>query len=269
MAIDETPYSLAVVYIVKNEAKNLAVSLPAISSLANEIIILDSGSTDSTEKVCAEFNVRFFINEDWQGFGIQRQRAQAFVNSDWILMLDADEELTDELKNSILEIKKEKPGNVVYSLRRLDCIFGKTIDSPYWINPVKAHKRLYPTKNFKFSDSPVHESLQTADAVISPLKGYLRHHTADTPEFWLDKRLSYAHSWAMDRSAKGKKSSCITIFLHTFFSFFKQYFLDGRFLSGKTGLIYSFLFMSYTFNKYAMLHDLNHQRNSFIEDNDK
>jgi len=267
MAIDVSTYSLAVVYIVKNEAKNLSVSLQAVTGIANEIIILDSGSSDATESVSTQYNARFFVNKDWQGFGIQRQRAQTFVNSDWILMLDADEELTDELKNSIFAIKKEKPGNIVYSLRRLDCVFGKTIDSPYWLNPVKAHKRLYPTKNYTFCDSPVHESLQTVGATISPLKGYLLHHTADTPHFWLEKRLSYAQSWAQDRADKGKKSTYFTILFHTFFSFIKQYFIDGRFLAGKTGLIYSFLFMSYTFNKYAMLY--NYQDDGIIKDGDK
>lgn len=267
MAIEEPTFSLAVVYIVKNEAKNLSVSLPSVTDIADEIIILDSGSSDATEQVCTKYNARFFVNKDWQGFGIQRQRAQALVSSDWTLMLDADEELTDELKNSILAIKQENPGNSVYSLRRLDCVFGKTIDSPYWINPVKAHKRLYPTKHYMFCDSPVHESLQTTGANVSPLKGYLLHHTADTPQFWLEKRLQYAQSWAKDRVGKGKKSAYSTIVFHTFFSFIKQYIIDGRFLSGKTGLVYAFLFMSYTFNKYAMLYD--YQNNSGIKDSEK
>ena len=92
MAI-ESQYTLAAVYIVKNEEKNLAVSLPSIMGITDEIIVFDSGSSDGTESLCNKFKVSYYKNEDWQGFGIQRQRAQALATSDWILMLDADEEI--------------------------------------------------------------------------------------------------------------------------------------------------------------------------------
>jgi glycosyltransferase involved in cell wall biosynthesis len=258
MAIN-SEYTLAAVYIVKNEEKNLAVSLPSVTGIADEIIVLDSGSSDGTESLCDKFKVSYYKNEDWPGFGIQRQRAQSKATSDWILMLDADEEIDNELKESIKNIKTQKPGDTVYSLKRLDCLFGKTIDSPNWIVPIKAHKRLYPRKAFKFCDSPVHESLQTNNSQVIPLEGYLLHNTAHSAKFWLDKRLGYAHSWAQKRSSKNMQSGFMIIIVHTFFSFFKQYLIDGRFLSGKTGFIYSMLFMSYTFNKYAMLFDLNQQ----------
>lgn len=249
--------TLSVVMIVKNEAGNLKISLPALQGLADEIIILDSGSTDDSRKVAEQYGAKWYVNTDWQGFGKQRQLAQSYACGDWILALDADEELTPEIKNDIARITREAPAQTVYGMRRLDCIFGQEIDSPLW--RIKSHWRLYP-KTFRFDDNLVHESLVLNGATTKTLQGYARHHTAPTPEFWLEKRLAYAEAWARDRHLKGKKGRFSKVLLNPLWAFFKQYFLDGRFLKGRYGLIYALLFMQYTFNKHACLYDLGHNR---------
>ena len=238
--------------MVKNEEKNLKLSLPALNGWIDELIVLDSGSTDDSQAYVESLGGRWFVNSDWPGFGKQRQIAQSYATGDWILALDADEVITEELRDSILQAIQHKPNNTVYGIKRIDCIFGHQIDNPYW--PIKAHWRLYP-KQFQYNDNLVHESLDLKDAETQALKGFMLHQTADTPQFWLDKRLAYAKAWAEDRHQRGKRSSVLSIFFHTLWAFIKQYFLDGRFLMGKYGFVYALLFTQYTFNKYAILYD--------------
>lgn len=244
------PYTLSVVMIVKNEAHNLAISLPPLVGLADEIIILDSGSTDNSKQIAEQYNAKWFVNTDWQGFGKQRQIAQSYATGDWILALDADEEITPELKNSILEVIKNKPDNTVYGLKRLDFIVNHQIDNEYW--GVKAYWRLFP-KKFGFNDLLVHESLDISHAKTQVLSGFLNHHTAPDIEFLLQKRLSYAKTWADEKHQKGKKTSVFALLANPTWQFIRQYLFDGRFLQGRYGLIYSLVFTHYTFNKYLLL----------------
>lgn len=245
---------LSVVMIVKNEAHNLAVSLPALQGLADEIIIMDSGSTDNSQDIALQHGAKWFVNTDWQGFGKQRQLAQSYATGDWILALDADEEITPELKNSILEVIKSKPNNTVYGLKRLDFIVGHQIDNKYW--GVKSYWRLYPS-SYQFNDLLVHESLDIKNAKTVSLSGFLHHHTAPTIEFLLKKRLDYAKTWANEKQLKGKKAGLFSLLANPIWQFIRQYIVDGRFLQGKYGLIYSIIFMQYTFNKYLLLWQAN------------
>ncbi len=195
---------LSVVMIVKNEAENLKISLPAVVDFADEIIILDSGSTDNSQQIAEQYGAKWFVNTDWQGFGKQRQLAQSYATGDWILALDADEEVTPRLKQSILNVINSEPQDTVYGIKRLDFVFGHQIDNALW--SVKAHWRLYP-KKFSYDNNLVHESVVLNGATTAKLDGFLHHHTAPTPLFWLEKRLFYAKAWADDRHAQGKKAS--------------------------------------------------------------
>lgn len=265
MSEKQRPYSLSVVMIVKNEAENLQVSLPAIADWVDEIIILDSGSTDESEEIAKQYGAKWYVNTDWPGFGKQKQLAQNYATGNWILALDADEEVSPELKDSILETIKHKPSDTVYGIRRIDYIFGHPIDNPKWVIPIKAHWRLYPN-HFTYNDNMVHESVDIRTANTSVLNGYLRHHTGKTPAVWLKKRLDYAMAWANQRHQQGRVVNLFTITGHAVGAFFKQYFIDGRFLRGRYGFIYACLFSQYTFNKYAILYDLNHRPDSYRKD---
>ena len=106
--------TLAVALIVKNEAKHLQACLKTVHEWVDEIVILDSGSTDNTEQVARRFTDKFFSNTHWPGFGRQRQIAQSYVESDYILWLDADERVTPELRQNLLEaLIKTKPMSTV------------------------------------------------------------------------------------------------------------------------------------------------------------
>ncbi|MDN5557008.1 MAG: glycosyltransferase family 2 protein, partial [Acinetobacter sp.] len=238
------PFRLSVVMMVKNEAKNLAISLPALKGWIDELIVLDSGSTDDSRQLVESAGGQWFVNTNWQGFGKQRQLAQSYATGDWVLALDADEEITPQLKQSILDVIVQPPANIVYGIKRIDCIFGHEIDNSYWA--LKAHWRLYP-KTFQYNDNLVHESVELNGAVTQTLKGTMLHHTADTPQFWLDKRLQYAKAWAVDRHQRGKNVSIFSVILHANWAFIKQNLVDGRLLKGRYGFVYSLLFTQYTF----------------------
>ena len=249
--------------IVKNEAHNLRRTLPAVVPFADEIILLDSGSSDDSEQIARAYGAQWHVNRDWQGFGIQRQRAQALASGEWILMLDADETPDEALAAALHAIKNEAPAATVYGIRRLDEVFGHLIDHPRW--RIKAHWRLYP-RRFAYNSNAVHESLDTSAATTAILPGFLRHHTADTPAFWLEKRLAYARTWAQERAARGKNVSPVGVLARSLWAFLKQYIADGRFLQGRYGWIYAWLFAEYTFNKYALLNDMRHRPQSYDAD---
>ena len=255
--------TLSVVMIVKNEAANLRRCLPRLATVADEIVILDSGSTDESAAVAAEHGARWFVNSDWQGYGVQRQRAQVLATGEWIFALDADEVPDDTLLAALARIKDEAPGDTVYGARRLDMVFGRFIDHPRWRN--KPFWRVYP-RRFVFNDNAVHESLDISGARTAVLPGFLEHHTAATPAFWLAKRFAYANTWAEAAAARGKRVSPFGVWLRSFWAFFKQYFADGRFLRGSSGWVYAWLFAQYTFNKYALLCDRNTRPQSYAAD---
>ena len=255
--------TLSVVLMVRNEAANLRRCLPRVARVADEIVILDSGSTDDSEAVANWFGARWFVNADWQGYGIQRQRAQALATGDWIFALDADEVPDDTLLAALARVKNEPPGDTVYGVRRLDLVFGRFIDHPRWRG--KPYWRVYP-RRFQFNSNAVHESLLLDGARTRVLPGFLEHHTADTPLFWLEKRFSYADTWAREAHARGKRVSPFGVWLRSLWAFCKQYLADGRFLRGSSGWVYAWLFAQYTFNKYALLCDRNARPQSYADD---
>lgn len=250
-------HSLAVVIITKNETKNLRASLPPLQNWADEIIVLDSGSTDNTQAVVEQHGGRFYSNANWQGFGIQRQRAQKLATANWILTLNADEQINDDLKVSIDEAIQNGDSNTVYGIRRLIQFCGCLVDNPKWFYPIKCHWRLYSKRRYQFTSNQVHESLNCKKASKVVLNGYLIHQESQSPELYLRKRLEYAKTWASEQHRQGRKIGIGTLIGHSLWAFIQSYLIEGRFLKGKYALIYCILYAQYTFNKYAILYSQN------------
>ncbi|MDO4435968.1 MAG: glycosyltransferase family 2 protein [Cardiobacteriaceae bacterium] len=244
----------SLVIITKNEVKNLARLLPEVSDWADEIIIYDNSDREQSQSalLAKQHGAKFYPSPlAWAGFGVQRQRAQALAQHDWILMLDADEIPDKAMKNAITRITQQTPQDTIYGMRRIDYIGSSAIDSPRV--RLKPYWRLYP-KRFGFDNTLVHESLQIEDAQTEVLDGYAHHYTSPDVAFWLRKRLAYALAWADERKNRPKRFGWSKIMLHSFGSFLKQYVVDKRCLCGKAGLITACLFAQYTFNKYALLY---------------
>lgn len=241
---------LAAVLIVKNEADHLEACLRTLSWV-DELVVLDSGSDDTTLDIARRFTDKVVVNDDWQGFGIQRQRAEALVESDWILMIDADERVTDELRSSIREAVASGE-SAVYRVARLSWCFGAFIRHSGWYPDHVA--RLYLRGRAGYDDALVHEKLRIpADLPIRDLSGDLLHYTYRDIRHYLEKSAHYAEAWAEQRATRGKRGGIGAGFLHGLGCFVRMYLLRAGFLDGRQGLLLALLSAHSTFAKYADL----------------
>lgn len=244
--------TLAVVLIVKNESGHLAKCLDTVKEWVDEIVILDSGSTDETIEIAHRYTSKIYTNTHWQGFGIQRQLAQQHVSSDYVLWLDADERVTPELQQSITQVIEQKPSTVLYSLPRLSWVFGRYIHHCGWY-PDRV-VRLYPTHLTQYNDNLVHEKVVIeSNMTVKPLDGDLIHFTYNDIHHYLVKSAGYAKAWAEQKYSQGKKGSLFDGVTHALSCFIKMYLLKKGFLDGKQGFLLSVLSAHSTFVKYADL----------------
>ncbi len=244
--------TLSVAMIVKNEAQDLAQCLDSVKDWADEIVILDSGSTDETEQIARRYGAKFYQHTDWQGFGKQRQLAQQYVTSDYVLWLDADERVSDELRHSIQQAVQQNQLNAVYQLPRLSEVFGRQIRHSGWYPDYVV--RLYRTQFAKYGDELVHEKVHyPATAEVKKLNGDLYHYTYKDIHHYLVKSASYAKAWATQREAQGKTASLFDGVTHALGCFVKMYLLKAGFLDGKQGFLLAVLSAHSTFVKYADL----------------
>ena len=245
---------LSVVMIAKNEAELLPDCLASVS-WADEIIVLDSGSHDNSVDIATQAGAKVYHNDDWQGYGIQRQRAQHYATGDMILMIDADERVTPELRAAIEQVLVAPPSRTVYSLGRSNLFLGRFMRHSGWY-PDRV-MRLYP-RTFRYNDNLVHESLQSDGAPVVALPGDLEHLTCRDLIAFQRKQLAYAEAWATERHQRGKRCGLFSVFSHTLGAFVKTLLLRAGFLDGRQGWILAVVNAQYTFNKYSALWALNH-----------
>ena len=194
---------------------------------------------------------------DWPGFGPQRNRAHHHIETDWVLWLDADERLTDTLRQSIRNALANTPANAqtIFQINRLSEAFGKFIHHCGWY-PDKII-RLYPTAYTRYNDNLVHESvIRPAGSQTILLQGDLLHHTYQNINQYLSKQQQYTHAWAQQRVGK-KKATPLSAAFHGLGTFIVIYILKRGFLDGQHGLLIALLNSYYTFLKYTQLWFLN------------
>lgn len=251
---------LSVVMISKNAADVIEACLDSVQ-WADEIIVLDSGSDDTTCQLAHEKGAKVFSNTQWPGFGKQRQLAQQYATGDYIFMIDSDERITPELKASIQAMLQQPESGVVYNCARRNLFMGRFMKHSGWY-PDKV-TRLYAREQYQYNDNLVHESLETQGATIKTLPGDLLHLTCrDLIEFQ-QKQLKYAKAWAQERHQQGKTTGYSAIISHTVGAFFKTWLLRMGILDGKQGLILAFVNAQYTFNKYASLWELSRKNREY------
>lgn len=244
--------TISVAMIVKNEAQDLAQCLETVQGWTDEIVILDSGSTDDTKRIALNYGAKFYENADWLGFGKQRQLAQQYVTSDYVLWLDADERVTPELRESIKQAVRLDSPHTVYELPRVSEVFGREIRHSGWYPDYVV--RLYRTDYANYNDSLVHEKVEfPTNARIEKLKGDLQHFTYKSIHHYLVKSANYAKAWADQRQAKGKKATLWQGVSHAIGCFVKMYLLKAGFLDGKQGFLLAVLSAHSTLVKYADL----------------
>lgn len=251
--------TLAIAMIVKNEAENLRACLESVAGWVDEIVVLDAGSTDDTLAIAKSFNARLFISTEWPGFGKQRQIAQGYVQAKWVLWLDADERVSPELRDEILQCVSAAPDNVIFAMPRLSWAFGRFIHHLGWYPDHVL--RLHPARLTHYDDSLVHEKLLVPAGVqVKTLKADLLHYTyRDMPQY-LDKMGHYARLWAEQKATEGKRSSIPTAILHGIGCFVRMYVLRRGFLDGPQGFLIAATNACFTFAKYADLWVRNNQK---------
>lgn len=242
--------TIAAVIITKNEQDSLRNCLESLRWV-DEIIIVDSGSTDNTEAIAREYTEHFYVNAQWPGFGKQKQLAQSYATSDWVLAIDADERIDDTLRENILTMLENPPQNTVYNLNELTWVFGRFLKHSGWYY---RHVRLYPNKLTQYNENLVHESVIIPKGCqIAELDGDILHYSYQNLNHYLVKSAGYARAWADQRQARGKKASLSQGIIHAIGCFLKMYVLKRGFLDGKQGFLIALLSAHSTFVKYADL----------------
>lgn len=236
--------------ITLNEEKNIADCLASLAC-ADEIIVVDSGSTDRTEEICrANPKVRFFHHE-WPGYGKQKNRAAELATHDWILNIDADERVSAALCESIGNFKEAG-----YSAARMarENYFGQR-----WIRHCGWYPdytvRLYDRRVCSFSDRCVHESLEHDGRVVT-MAGNLVHRTYSDISDYLQRADRYSTLAAQEMYQAGKTVAPGYLLVKPAATFIKMYLIRKGFLEGSAGFVLSVLYGYYAFCKYAKLMEI-------------
>ncbi|MFN8257280.1 MAG: glycosyltransferase family 2 protein [Bacteroidales bacterium] len=239
------------VIIAKNAIRTISKTLGALTDF-DEVILLDTGSTDGTDIVAGGFsNVRLFYDV-FDGFGKSKNKAACFARNDWILSIDADEILGPGLINSIKNL--ELSNDTIYRWKRVNFYGGRKIKYSGWGNEYVA--RLYNRKTTKFNNKLVHESLITSGLKIKTIPGSMDHFSYHSISDFSKKREMYSDLFAIENVGR-KKSSPFKAITHSFYEFCKTYFLKLGFLDGYNGLLIGVFNAYVTFIKYFKLYEAN------------
>lgn len=242
---------LSVIIITKNEAHNITPCLQSVD-FADEIIIVDSGSTDGTVELCKPYTDKILVT-DWPGYGAQKQRALELATGEWVLALDADERVTPALKASILSTIPNTRYNG-FEIQFSSEYCGKTIRFGDWWNDRQAV--LFRRSAGRFTDSLVHESI-IIRGPIGKLTGKIHHIAFPNLYTVLRKMNDYSSMSAAQKQLKGKQGGLFKAISHAIFAFIRGYFLRLGFLDGKEGFLLAFSNAEGTYYRYLKLMYLN------------
>lgn len=243
-------HTLSVIIIAMNEADRIRPCLESVAGLADEIIVLDSGSSDDTVAICREFTDQVFVT-DWPGDGIQKQRALEKATMQWVLRIDADERVSPELREEIAAILvQEQIEETGFRIPWATYVFGRYLqrgqNGAYHIN-------LFRREGAHYSDNFVHAGLHTAPGPRRKLRGALYHDAWRSYRHILQKFSDYACHSAQRMYDDGKTGGLGQAIVHAAWRFFSIYVLKGGFRDGSRGLLMAIVYSQYVFNKYAAL----------------
>lgn len=240
--------SLSVTVITKNEAHNIEACLRSVM-FADQLVVLDSGSTDDTAAIARSLGAEVVCSADWQGFGIQKNRALALARCDWVLSLDADERVTPELQAEI-QATLNAPAFDVYALPRLSSYCGQYMRHSGWY-PDRV-TRLFRRQAAQFSEDLVHERV-VASRPVGQLHSPMLHESFRNFEAVLDKANRYSTAGALSLFSQGKQASLGKALGHGLWAFIRTYFLRCGFLDGRMGLVLAISNAEGTYYRYLKL----------------
>lgn len=225
---------ISAVIITMNEEKLIEQCLQSLDDIADEVIVVDSFSTDSTEQICKRYNVKF-VQREFRGFMDQKNYAVSLASHPYILSLDADEALSEELQKSLLEVKNNIRFEG-YKVNRLSNYCGQWIRHSAWYPDPQL--RLFRADRGNWGLINVHETfIMNHDSRISRLKGDLLHWPCTSKQDLTDKIERYSDIAAREFFESGKKASLITPYFHGIWRFIQTYFFRLGFLDGRNGYV--------------------------------
>lgn len=246
------PLPLSAVLITFNTGEQLAPCLRSLS-FCDEIVVVDSGSDDATRDVARQFGARV-VEEPWRGFGPQKRYAASLARNDWVLCIDADEEVSPTLAAEIARVLGN-PRHVAYRMPRSNRFMGRYLRHgegfPDW------SLRLFDRRHAQWSDDAVHEKVETSGSIGRlPESAVLMHHSAESMAAYLDKQNRYTSLQADGLYRAGERANVWRLLLSPALRFVKFYFVRLGLLDGLPGLVHIAIGCFNSFAKYAKLRAL-------------
>lgn len=243
-------YPISVFIITKNEEDRITNAIESLRSWVNEIIIVDSGSTDNTVKIAKKLGIAKVIYNQWKGYGPQKAYAENLCKNKWVLNLDADEICTKELSEEIIYLlnSKEIAAYSAYKVRiKINPRFSK---SKFNFAPEDMVIRLYDKTKAGYDQNIIHDTVKVREGQIGQLQNKIAHNCFLSYKHAIDKINYYTTLQAEDLFKKGKHPSALRIVFEPFFAFIKSYFFNKYILWGIEGFIEACI---YSFSKTIRL----------------
>lgn len=254
---------LSVIIITRNEERNIAGCLESVA-FADEWIVVDSGSTDRTREIAEQFGAKVVTTSDWPGFGVQKGRALSLATGLWVLSIDADERVSDDLARSIRAVvagdtsgnhlhastQVGADGTVGFELSRLSSFCGQWMRHGDWY-PDRV-LRLFRRDRGRFSDDLVHERL-IVDGTVGRLKGELLHDSMPTLDNAIKKMNLYTSGRAVDKLRSGQSGGLASAVLHGMWAFVRCYLLRRGFMDGRLGFVLAVYVAEGTYYRYLKM----------------
>jgi len=247
--------AISAVLIAQNEERHIADALASVS-FCDEIVLVDSGSTDRTCEIAEASGARVVVNAPWPGFVAQRDFAVRAAKHDWVLALDADERVGQALREEIEALRRKGFGCVAYRIPRVAYYLGRWIRATDWYPDWQV--RFFDRGHAGWEGDLVHESVAVRGPV-GRLRGELEHHPYADVSDHLSKIDSYTTLWARQAHAAGRRTNIMDMAAGAAWAFFRNYVLKRGVLLGSTGFVVSVLNTHYTFVKLAKLRELEQQ----------
>ena len=257
LALTTTSLPVAACILVKNESSNLDRCLRHLGNFA-EIIIQDTGSTDDSLAICAKYSTTVY-QEPWVDFSYNRNQLFKKATQPWILWLDADEVVTDQLVGHIADfIGKSSPSDSGAQINRMVHFEGRWVRHGHWFP--NWNGRLFRADHWRMPARRVHESIDLTEGRWHKIGGILEHYSFKNWKDFADRSEKYARLWAEQRALEGKSARLSDPCLHAAWAFFQGFILKKGFLDGLLGLKLALQIAKDTYFKYFLLIKLFYDR---------
>jgi len=237
--------------IAQDEADRIANTIESVIDIVDEVIVIDSGSTDGTQDLARQLGCKVFFNK-WKGYGPQKRFGEDCAKNEWLLNLDADEYLSDQIKSEILQIFDDNNNHYNFFSMKVTPIY------PNWKRPrifSASHEcvRLYNKRFGRFSNSPVHDSVETNNSKVFYFKNHIYHNSVRSFTHLIEKEESYIQLQSKTLKDKNKIFLFLRIFVEFPLAFIKYYFIRRHFTGALTGLVTSLILAYYRWKRVIVL----------------